>query len=73
MLAEKDRINVASKLAERLLDSPDKFMLTVFCGKEAGEKEREELNKALTERCPSAEIYFNDGGQDIYPFIFVAE
>ena len=73
VLAEKDRINVASKLAERLLDSPDKFMLTVFCGKEAGEKEREELNKALTERCPSAEIYFNDGGQDIYPFIFVAE
>ena len=27
----------------------------------------------IREKHPDAEVYFIDGGQDIYPFIFVAE
>ncbi|MBO7148782.1 MAG: DAK2 domain-containing protein [Clostridia bacterium] len=73
VISEKDRTNAAVKLASRLLDSPDKFMLTVFCGKDASEEDRALLEKGITEKCPDAEIYFNDGGQEIYPFIFVAE
>ena len=58
--------------AEKIMDE-EKFMLTVFCGKDADENERDELKNRLEESLSSAEIYFIDGGQDIYPYIFVAE
>ena len=48
-------------------------MLTVFCGKDATEEERNALNEAIARDHSDAELYFIDGGQDIYPFIFVAE
>jgi dihydroxyacetone kinase-like predicted kinase len=48
-------------------------MLTVFSGKDATDEDRVALTRNLEESCPSAEIYFIEGGQDIYPFIFVAE
>ncbi|MBQ4137243.1 MAG: DAK2 domain-containing protein [Clostridia bacterium] len=73
VISEKDRTNAAVKLASRLLEQPDKFMLTVFCGKDASDDDREALETGIREKCPDAEIYFNDGGQEIYPFIFVAE
>ena len=73
VLSERERAVAAEALAARLLALPDKFMLTVFCGKDATEEERNALNEALTAAHPSAEIYFIDGGQDIYPYIFVAE
>jgi len=56
-----------------LLGMPDKFMLTVFSGADSTPEERSELEAYLTEKHPSAEIYFIDGGQEIYPYIFVAE
>ena len=48
-------------------------MLTVFCGADSNEEERAELESYLNENHSSAEIYFIDGGQEIYPYIFVAE
>lgn len=73
VLSERERAVAAEALAARLLAMPDKFMLTVFCGKDATEEERTALNEALAAAHPSAELYFIDGGQDIYPYIFVAE
>jgi dihydroxyacetone kinase-like predicted kinase len=52
---------------------PEKFMLTVFVGADATEEERAELEAFVAEKYPDDEIYFINGGQDIYPFIFVAE
>ena len=60
-------------LAEKLCEDGDKFMLTVFCGKDSTAEEREVLEKTLAEHLPSIEIYFSDGGQDVYPYIFMAE
>ena len=73
VVSEADMMTAATKLAVQLLDGPDKFMLTVFSGKDATEDDRTALGAQLAESCPSAEVYFIDGGQDIYPFIFVAE
>ncbi len=73
VVAEPDRRSAALALAARLLDSPERYMLTVFCGKDAEEAERVELNEALAGAHPNIEIYVLDGGQDIYPYIFVAE
>ena len=48
-------------------------MLTVFSGKDADASEQEKLKEAIATSNPDAEVYFIDGGQDIYPYIFVAE
>ncbi|MBE6599622.1 MAG: DAK2 domain-containing protein [Ruminococcaceae bacterium] len=73
VIAKKERRDASHGLADILLSDGDKLMLTVFCGKDADESERSELGDWLCENYPDIEIYFIDGGQDIYPFIFVAE
>jgi dihydroxyacetone kinase-like predicted kinase len=73
VLSLSERIEAAYALASKLLDMPEKFMLTVFVGADATEEERSMLETFLSEKYPSDEVYFIDGGQDIYPFIFVAE
>ena len=73
VLSEKQRIDAAVKMAERLMADPDKFMLTIFRGSDATDEDQTALEAKIAEVCPDAEVYFIDGGQDIYPFIFVAE
>ncbi len=73
VLSSAERVDAAKRLAAMLLELPNKFMLTVFCGRDSGAEERTQLEAALNESCPSSEIYFIDGGQEIYPYIFIAE
>ena len=73
VLADPDRKEVAFKLATMLLNMPDKFMLTVFCGIDSNEEERAEIEAYIAKNHSSAEVYFIDGGQEIYPYIFTAE
>ena len=73
VLSDPDKDAAAYSLAAKLLDMPDKFMLTIFAGKDTTPEEQEALQAKLSEQYPSAEVYFVDGGQDIYPYIFVAE
>lgn len=73
VVADGDRLAAACALAEKMLALPDKFMLTVFCGADAGEEERATLEERLTAAHTGAEIYFIDGGQEIYPYLLIAE
>ena len=73
VLSEAERIDAAVKMAQRLMDDPEKFMLTIFRGTDATDEDQAALEARIAESCPDAEVYFIDGGQDIYPFIFVAE
>ncbi len=73
VVADPSRKEASAKLASMLLNMPEKFMLTVFCGADSNEEERKELEAYLSENHSSAEVYFIDGGQEIYPYIFVAE
>lgn len=68
-----DKTEAAHKLATTLLDMPGKFMITVFSGVDASEAERAELEEFIKNTYPDNEVYFIDGGQEIYPYIFVAE
>ena len=73
VVSSKERLTAATELAAKLLSLPDKFLLTVFCGEDATEEERKTLEAKLRENHPDAEIYFIDGGQEIYPYLLAAE
>lgn len=73
VVSESDRMSAVKTLAVKLLELPDKFMLTVFAGADSVQSEQEGLTAYLSEKFPDAEVYFIDGGQEIYPYIFVAE
>ncbi|MBQ8174531.1 MAG: DAK2 domain-containing protein [Clostridia bacterium] len=73
VVSEANRRAAVLALADRMLAMPDKFMLTVFCGLDADEEERAELEEELKKEHSDAEIYFIDGGQEIYPYLVVCE
>ena len=63
----------AMDLIDAMLSVPDKFMITGFFGKDATEFERESIRQYIEENHPDAEAYYVDGGQDVYPYIFICE
>ena len=67
------KADTAHALIAKMLEDGEKFMLTVFCGKDNTAEEKAELESHMAEAYPDIEVYFIDGGQDVYPFIFVAE
>ena len=73
VVSEAMRSDATYSLLEKLLEQANAFMLTVFCGADATEEEKTELSAHMRKKYPSIEFYLIDGGQEIYPFIFVAE
>ncbi len=73
VLSKETLADAAAETAKALLSLPEKFMLTVFVGKDATEADATALRAAVSAAHPTAEVYFIDGGQDVYPFLFVAE
>lgn len=68
-----NKIDTAKTVLHSIFDSGDKSMLTVFTGKDATADDVAALESAVAEEFPNVEAYFAEGGQDVYPFIFVAE
>ena len=71
--SDESRMLAAKQLVEAILERRDAYMFTVFCGKDADPAERDQLQNVISALNGDAEVYFVDGGQDIYPYIFVAE
>ena len=65
--------DTACGLLDKMFEDEDKFMLTVFCGVDATEQDCAEIERYTSEKYPDVEVYLAEGGQDVYPFIFVAE
>ncbi len=73
VVSEPDRLEAAKLLVSMLLSAEGKFMITAFTGKDSDSDECMALETYIKEVHPSVEIYFVDGGQEVYPYIFVAE
>jgi DAK2 domain fusion protein YloV len=71
-VSEADMNEAAKGLLSHMIDE-EKYMLTVFCGKATTADESEVLEQYLTETYPEIEAYFIEGGQDVYPYIFIVE
>ena len=50
VVSESDRMSAVKALASKLLELPDKFMLTVFAGADSAETEQNELTAYLSEK-----------------------
>ncbi len=66
-----DRTTATLALIDKLMEG--RYMLTVFLGKDQSGKVTEAMRAHMTSVYPSAELYVLEGGQEIYPYIFVAE
>ncbi len=73
VIAEAVERDAVEKLATHLLSMPDKFMLTVFLGVDSKKEDWMQLEAYIGKNHPMAETYFIDGGQEVYPYIFIAE
>ena len=73
LISHPSKAEAAHGLIQKMFADGDRFMLTVFYGKDLEESEKEELQTFMANEMPDAECYFLEGGQDIYPFIFVVE
>jgi dihydroxyacetone kinase-like predicted kinase len=71
-VSEPDMNTAAMGLLSHMIDE-EKFMLTVFCCKATNDDARAALESAVNETYPDVEAYFIEGGQDVYPYIFIVE
>ena len=49
------------------------YLITAFLGKDVTQEEQNALQNYVKTQFPDVELYTVHGGQDVYPFIFVAE
>ena len=73
LTSNKEITDTTHALVDKMLEDGEKFMLTVFCGKDCTAAAKADLEGHLAEAHSDIEVYFIDGDQDVYPFIFVAE
>ncbi len=73
VISGPDKMVSTYGLIDILLADTGRFMITVFHGKDATTEERDQLAEYMLKTYPTVEAYFVDGGQEIYPFLFVAE
>ena len=72
MVSCKNKVEAAKELLEKM-GIADSYIVTTFTGKEADAAEIAELEEWVGETYPDVEFYTTNGGQDVYPFIFVVE
>ena len=70
--AEKDRVAAAKTMFSKL-DTTDKEVCIVICGRDATREDMDEVRAFLKQNYPEMELFEIDGKQDIYSFIFVIE
>jgi len=72
MVSRKDKVDAAKELITKMAEN-EIYLITAFLGKEADPSDIEALEAWLGDEYPDVEFYTVDGGQDVYPFIFVVE
>ncbi len=72
MVSCADKLTAAKSLLEKM-GMENLYLITTFVGRETTAEEIDALTAWAAECYPDVEFYTVEGGQDVYPFIFVAE
>ena len=73
VISGPDKMVSTYGLIDILLADTGRYMITIFHVKDATTEERDQLAEYMLKTYPMVEAYYVDGGQEIYPFLFVAE
>jgi len=73
VISKAEKLDAIFGLTEILLAAGDKSMLTIICGKDSTQEERDAISSYINEKFSYIEFYFINGNQEIASFIFVAE
>ncbi len=74
LVSRKELADAAEELLIKMgLDTGDVYMVTAFTGSEAPAETVDALTDWMAENYPDVEFYTVEGGQEVYPFIFVVE
>ncbi len=72
LVSQKDMVDAAKELIDKMSQN-DIYIITAFVGKGVSPSDIESLEAWLADNHPDVEFYTVDGGQEVYPFIFVVE
>ena len=72
LCCHKHKINTLVDLLEALVDE-ESSLITILCGQDVTEKEKEEVQERITKKFDSCEVYVEDGGQPVYSFFVSVE
>ncbi|MBR5446671.1 MAG: DAK2 domain-containing protein [Clostridia bacterium] len=74
LVSRKDLAQAAEELLVKMgVDTGEVYMVTAFTGMDAPADVIEALETYMAETFPDVEFYTVAGGQEVYPFLFVAE
>lgn len=74
LVSRKELTEAAEELLVKMgLDTGDVYMVTAFTGSDAPADAVDALQSFMEENYPDVEFYTVEGGQEVYPFIFVVE
>ncbi|MBQ3482677.1 MAG: DAK2 domain-containing protein [Clostridia bacterium] len=73
MLADAPTVRATAEALLSRLDFEDHEVVIVLCGKEATAEDMDAVRAFLRTNHPRVEIFEIDGGQELYPFIFILE
>lgn len=74
LVSRKELSDAAEELLVKMgLDTGDVYMVTAFTGSDAPADAVDALQSFMEENYPDVEFYTVEGGQEVYPFIFVVE
>ena len=72
MIVGDDLIQSTVSLIDKMLREEDEI-ITIYCGKDVSEQERNKIEKKLKYAFPEKEIEIHNGGQPLYPYIISIE
>ncbi len=73
LVSESCEADAACGLLKHMLDAGNRYVVTAFVGLGVEAEKSEAVQTFVQNNYPDVELYLTDGGQEVYPFIFVAE
>lgn len=73
LTASRNKLTCFVNLVKKVKDIKEKQVLTIICGKNVNEEEKQKLLDTIQVKFPYLEAGILDGGQDVYDFLFAIE
>lgn len=73
LVSEPCAAEAACGLLKRMLADGSYYVITAFVGQGVEAQQAQAVETFVQENYPDVELYLTEGGQDVYPFIFIAE